>query len=45
MLGDAVEGLGPLPVSKVTRHATKGKGHGKPTKHHAPTKRAKASKK
>ena len=45
MLGDAVEGLGALPVSKVTRHATKGKAHGKTTKHRAPAKRAKSTKK
>jgi membrane-bound lytic murein transglycosylase B len=45
MLGDAIEGIGALPVSKVklTRHATKGKGHAKPTRHRAPAKRAKTT--
>lgn len=41
MLGDAIEGLGTLPVSKSTRHTAKGKGHTKSGHHRAPAKRAK----
>jgi hypothetical protein len=44
MLGDAIEGLGTLPVSKAARHPAKGKarkGHTKPSSHRAPAKHAK----
>jgi membrane-bound lytic murein transglycosylase B len=43
MLGDAIEGLGSLPVSKAARHASKGKA--KPhTKAHHPARAARHSK-
>ena len=43
MLGDAMEGLGALPVSKAARHTSKAKGKAHGKAHARPAKHSKSS--